>query len=572
MRLKGAEIIVAALQRQGIGIVSGIPGGSNLPIYDALARSTIRHILARHEQGAGFIAQGMARSTGRAAVCLATSGPGVMNLLTAIADAKLDSVPLVAITGQVPSTMIGTDAFQEVDTYGMTLNITKHNFLVKRARDLLHIMPRAFAIAESGRKGPVVVDVPKDVQLEEVEFEDWPDFSPEPAPQDSTSSGIERIAGMIEKAKRPLIYGGGGIINAGAERALTALARNNSIPVALTLMGLGAFPPDDPLYVGMIGMHGAHYTNHIVDEADLILAFGVRFDDRAIGKVNEFCPRASIVHVDIDDSEIDKIKRSHFSMAADVGPVLESLAAMVGHKERPEWTARIQAMKDSYPFPCGVSGDPLHPFNLIRRISDAAEADAIVTTDVGQHQMWVAQAFPFRRARSLLTSGGLGTMGFGLPAAIGAALAHPDRQVICVSGDGSIQMNIQELATLADLGLNVSVIVMNNQHLGLVRQQQELFFNRNFIASRFSRKLDFAALGREFGIPGVNLAAVDDPFRAIEEFLARRGPSLIDIPIHFAENVFPMVPPGAANRDMIGPCRGGPCAGEMIAEELAVAK
>ena len=554
MRLSGAEIIVKSLERQGIEIVAGIPGGSNLPIYNALYRSGIRHILARHEQGAGFIAQGMARSTGEVAVCLATSGPGVMNLLTAIADAKLDSVPLVAITGQVPSSMIGTDAFQEVDTYGMTLNITKHNFLVKSAAELVHVMPRAFEIAGSGRKGPVVVDVPKDVQLEEAEFGGWPEparTSPEiltPAP-----SAVERVAEMIHKAGKPLIYAGGGIVNAAAEKALLALARKNSIPVTLTLMGLGAFPPDDPLYVGMIGMHGAHCTNYIVDEADLVLAFGVRFDDRAIGKVKEFCPHASIVHVDIDNSEIDKIKRSNLSMAADVRPVLEALLPLVEEDERPQWMNRIEAIKKAHPFCLPPTADPLNPLNFIRHLGTVADPDAIITTDVGQHQMWVAQTYPFRKSRTFLTSGGLGTMGFGLPAAIGAALAHPDRQVICVSGDGSIQMNIQELATLAELDLNVTVVVMNNQRLGLVRQQQELFFNGNYIASKFAKRLDFAAIGREYGIRSANLAAMGDPLRAVERILAGHGPGIIDVPIHFAENVFPMVPPGAANRDMIGP-------------------
>jgi len=554
MRLSGAEIIVRSLEREGIKVVAGIPGGSNLPIYNALHKSSIRHILARHEQGAGFIAQGMARSTGRVGVCLATSGPGVMNLLTAIADAKLDSVPLVAITGQVPTSMIGTDAFQEVDTYGMTLNITKHNFLVKSAAELIHTIPRAFEIAGSGRKGPVVVDVPKDVQLGEVGFEAWPDLSRAPLGNGLPArSVVERIAEMICRSKRPLIYGGGGIINAGAGPALLALARKNSIPVALTLMGLGSLPPDDPLYVGMIGMHGAHYTNYIVDEADLVLALGVRFDDRAIGKVKEFCPRAAIVHVDIDDSEIDKIKRTNLSLAADVKPVLEGLLPLVEEDIRPQWMDRIKAIKEEHPFRFPSSFDPLNPLNLMRHISAMVDDDAIITTDVGQHQMWVAQAYPFRKPRTFLTSGGLGTMGFGLPAAIGAALAHPGRQVVCISGDGSIQMNIQELATLAELDLNVSVVIMNNQHLGLVRQQQELFFGGNYIASRFARRLDFAAIGEEYGIRGANLDAVGNPLHAMRDILASGGPGIIDVPIHSAENVFPMVPPGAANRDMIGP-------------------
>ncbi len=554
MKMKGAEIIVKSLERQGIETVAGIPGGSNLPIYDALHKSSIRHVLARHEQGAGFIAHGMARSTGRTAVCLATSGPGVMNLLTAIADGKLDSVPLVAITGQVPSAMIGTDAFQEVDTYGMTLNITKHNFLVKKAGELREVIPRAFRIAEGGRKGPVVIDVPKDVQLEEVSFRDWPALPgrcPDSEPPDPEK--IERMAHMIRSSQKPLIYAGGGIMSGEAEKALLALARRNSIPVALTLMGLGAFPPDDPLYLGMLGMHGARSTNYIIEEADLILALGVRFDDRAIGRVREFCPHASIVHVDIDDSEIDKIKKANLSITSHIGPVLDRLLPLVEENGRETWMARVRAIKMEHPALVPGTSDPLHPINLIGHISAMAAPDAIVTTDVGQHQMWVAQAYPVRKPRTFLTSGGLGTMGFGLPAAIGAALAHPDKQVICISGDGSIQMNIQELATLSDLGLNVSVIIMNNQHLGLVRQQQELFFEGNYIASRFARKLDFAAIGREYGIPGVNLESLRDPLGALRQALSGDGPAIIDAPIHFAENVFPMVPPGAANREMIGP-------------------
>lgn len=554
MRLTGAEIIVKSLERRGIEIVAGIPGGSNLPVYNALYKSSIRHILARHEQGAGFIAHGIARSTGRAAVCLATSGPGVMNLLTAIADAKLDSVPIVAITGQVPTSMIGTDAFQEVDTYGMTLNITKHNFLVKSAEELLHVIPRAFMIAEGGRKGPVVIDVPKDVQLQEVNFIQWPDLKEDRGPSVAYDTAeVEQIARLIHRSKRPLIYAGGGIVNSGAANILSQVAKKNSIPVTLTLMGLGAMHPDDPLYVGMIGMHGAQSTNYIVDEADLLLAFGVRFDDRAIGKVQEFCPRASIVHIDIDDSEIGKIKKSALSMTTDVKPVLEALLSLLEPNDRRGWTARIEAIKKAHPLSLPRTQDLLHPLNLMGHINAMSRPDAIVTTDVGQHQMWVAQAYPFHRPRTLLTSGGLGTMGFGLPAAIGAALAHPDRQIICISGDGSFQMNIQELATLSELDLNVSIVIMNNQHLGLVRQQQELFFDGNYIASRFSKRLDFAAIAREYGIPGVNLGTVNDPLRVLKGMLAGSGPCIIDVPIHYAENVFPMVPPGAANRDMIGP-------------------
>jgi len=550
MKRSGAEIIIEALERQGVNIVAGIPGGANLPIYNALYKSRIRHILARHEQGAGFIAQGMARSTGRAGVCLATSGPGVTNLITAIADAKLDSVPLVAITGQVASTMIGTDAFQEVDTFGMTMNIAKHNYLVKEAGDLPSIIEEAFCIAESGRPGPVLIDVPKDVQLQEVNLDSWPAAMSSVHPK-IDEERISEIARMIGNAKRPLIYAGGGIISAGAEAELFNLVKKNSTPIALTLMGLGTIPPDHPLYLGMLGMHGAACTNYILDEIDLLFALGVRFDDRAIGRVKEFCPQAFIVHIDIDVSEIDKIKRSHISLVADVKEALEGIVPLVDETGREAWTQRIEKIKSEHPLLPPQSDDPLNPLNLMRRISEIVGHDTIITTDVGQHQMWVAQAYPFRRSRTLLTSGGLGTMGFGLPAAIGAALANPDKQVICISGDGSIQMNIQEMATLADLGLKVAVIIMNNQHLGLVRQQQELFFNGNYIASKFDSKLDFAAIGRQFGIRGINLEEALDPVKTIELMLKGKGPCIIDVPIRYSENVFPMVPPGAANREMI---------------------
>ena len=515
MKRNGAEIIIRALERQGIKIIAGIPGGANLPIYNALYKSHIRHILARHEQGAGFIAQGMARTTGKAAVCFATSGPGVTNLITAIADAKLDSVPLVAITGQVASSMIGTDAFQEVDTFGMTMNITKHNYLVKDVRDLPYIIGEAFRIAETGRPGPVLIDVPKDVQLAELDFDHWPDIPAEQDHRGIDTEKIAEIARIMNAAKRPLIYAGGGIVHAHAAEALYALAKKNSIPVVLTLMGLGVFPPDDPLYLGMLGMHGTPCTNYILDEIDLLLAFGARFDDRAIGKVKEFCPQASIIHIDIDGSEIDKIKKSTISLVADIKDALEHITPLVEDNGREQWTGRTETIKREHPLPLLQPNDPLNPLNLMQSISAIARHDTIITTDVGQHQMWVAQGYPFRAPWTFLTSGGLGTMGFGLPTAIGAALANPDKQVICISGDGSIQMNIQEMATLGELGLNVAVIIMNNQHLGLVRQQQELFFNENYIASKFDSRLDFAAIGRQFGIRGIALNEAIGPVKTM---------------------------------------------------------
>lgn len=563
MERTGAEIIATLLERQGVTTVAGIPGGANLPLYDALRAGRIRHVLTRHEQGAGFIAQGMARVSGRAGVCLATSGPGATNLLTAIADAKLDSVPLVAITGQVPTSLIGTDAFQEVDTFGLTLPITKHNYLVRNAADLLEIVPQAFELAESGRPGPVVIDVPKDVQQQQVAFDHWPEPGTRPRPAPCDDAAIARLADRIRRAERPVLYVGGGIVASGSSQLLRHLAQRNSIPVASTLMGLGAFPPDDSLFLGMLGMHGARYTNLALEEADLLLAFGVRFDDRATGRVEAFCRNAEIAHIDIDGSEIDKIKPANLSIVADVGEAIRQLLPLVEDTPRAAWNARIMQLKSEHPFEMPETDDPLHPLNLISRLGEILGPGDIVTTDVGQHQMWVAQAYPFRQPRTCLTSGGLGTMGFGLPAAIGAGLACSDngsaseRRVVCISGDGSFLMNVQELATLADLDLPVTVIILNNGHLGLVRQQQELFYGERYHASRFDSSPDFAALARSFGVPGYNLGESADPIGVLSRALEMSGPCVVDAPIHFAENVLPMVPPGAANREMIG---GSPAA------------
>ncbi len=552
MKHTGARIITTLLERQGVTTVAGIPGGATLPLYDALHSSGIRHVLARHEQGAGFIAQGMARATGKAAVCIVTSGPGTTNLLTAIADAKLDSIPLIAITGQVPTSLIGTDAFQEVDTYGLTLPITKHNFSARNATELLEIIPRAFQIAESGRPGPVVVDVPKDVQLQTVEFDAWPEPYVPLKPNDCEPAAIERLAEMINRAKRPILYIGGGIVASGSSGLLRNLARKNSIPVTSTLMGLGAFPADDPLSLGMLGMHGARYTNYALEEADVILAFGVRFDDRATGKVDHFCPDALIAHIDIDHSEIDKIKTSHLSLVSDAGEVLQRLIPLVDENPREEWNGRIAQLKTEFPFNMPDTCNPLHPLNIITALSKWLEPDDIIATDVGQHQMWVAQVYPFRSPRTLMTSGGLGTMGFGFPTAIGASLARPDKRIVCISGDGSFLMNCQELATLANLNLNVTVIIMNNRHLGLVRQQQELFYGERYHAVRLDTLPDFAALARSFGLRAHNLADAADPSALLYDAITDPAPCVIDAPIRAEENVFPMVPPGAANKDTIG--------------------
>jgi acetolactate synthase I/II/III large subunit len=556
MILTGAEVVIRLLEKQGIEVISGIPGGANLPLYHALAKSRIRHVLARHEQGAGFIAHGMARSTGKPAVCFATSGPGATNLLTAIADAKLDSVPIIAITGQVSTSLLGTDAFQEVDTYLMTLPITKHNFLVKDAAELLSVIPRAFEIAGSGRQGPVVVDIPKDVQQQEVEVDSSVGYTRSSSASYTDAPLVTRIAEIINHSDRPVIYAGGGVAVSGSHHHLYQLAKRNSIPVALTLMGLGSFPPEDQLYLGMLGMHGAPYTNIVLEESDLLLAFGVRFDDRAIGKATGFCPDARIVHIDIDGAEINKIKRCEVSLAADISTVLSELTPLVRADGRPKWVGRIRALKEIAPFPMPRADDALHPMNVIRKVQGLAPPGAIVTTDVGQHQMWVAQLFKFHSPRTFLTSGGLGAMGFGLPAAIGASLANPGRQVLCVSGDGSIQMNLQELATLAELSLPVTVLVINNGELGMVRQQQELFYEQTYIASKFERRLDFAAIACQFGLKSYSVSEPGMLEEALTQAFSHRTPSLIDVRVRDTDNVFPIVPPGAANREMIAGFHG----------------
>jgi acetolactate synthase-1/2/3 large subunit len=551
MKHNGAEIIIHLLERQGVTTIPGIPGGCNLPLYDALTHSAIRHVLTRHEQGAAFFAQGVARTTGRAAVCFATSGPGATNLVTAIADAKLDSIPVIAITGQVSTSLLGTDAFQEVDMYNLTMPITKHNFLVQDAHELFEIIPRAFEIAESGRPGPVLIDVPKDVQTQMVEFDHWPEPWVKPAAKPCNRKAIAKLAEMIREAQRPVFYIGGGILAADCSDALASAARKNGIPVTATLMGLGAFPVDDPLWLGMLGMHGPRHTNHAMEEADLLIACGVRFDDRATGKVSQFCPNAAIAHIDIDPAEINKIRAAHLPIAGDVGQALSQLIPMLEENPRTEWNARVAQIKAQYP---PESADPSvwnHPLNLIKFMGEILDSEDIVATDVGQHQMWAAQAYPHRLPRKWLTSGGLGTMGFGLPTAIGAAVAQPDRRVLCVSGDGSILMNIQELATLADLGANVKLVIMNNGRLGLVRQQQELFYGARYSASQFSTRPDFAGIARCFGLPSLDLEQTENPMAALEEALRKPGPCVINMPVPAMENVYPMVPPGGANREML---------------------
>lgn len=551
--LNGAQIVVRLLERQGIDIVAGIPGGTNLPIYDALGQSTlIHHVLARHEQGAGFMAQGMARVSGRPAVCLATSGPGATNVLTAIADAKADSIPLITITGQVPRAMIGTDAFQEVDTYGLSIPITKHNFLVSSADELLEVIPRAFSIAASGRPGPVLIDIPKDVQTQVIDVTAWPapgQVEPGPAVDPDL---IAQAATMINAAERPILYLGGGVVHSGASALAVELAEKANLPTVMTLMALGTMPVDHRLSLGMLGMHAARYANMALDECDLLIAVGARFDDRATGKVAAFCPQAKIIHIDIDPAELDKIKTAHIGITADVGQALAELLPMLSENTRKIWVDRSIQLRAQYPLNMPGADDPRTHFGLIRTVAACLDNDAIIATDVGQHQMWVAQGYPLRRPRQWLTSGGLGTMGFGVPTAIGAALAEPGRTVVCFTGDGSILMNIQELVTAAEENVNLKIVLLDNASLGLVHQQQTLFYGERLFASQFRASPDFIKIAQGFGIAAVDLDQSANPCAALMDAISRPGPCLIHASIDVEQKVFPMVPPGAANHEMIG--------------------
>ncbi|HDC4490259.1 TPA: acetolactate synthase large subunit [Enterobacter asburiae] len=550
-RFTGAQLIVHLLERQGITTVAGIPGGTVLPLYDALSQSTqIRHVLARHEQGAGFIAQGMARTQGKPAVCMACSGPGATNLVTAIADARLDSIPLICITGQVPSSMIGTDAFQEVDTYGISIPITKHNYLVRDISELPQVISDAFRIAQSGRPGPVWIDIPKDVQTAEIEIDVLPEPGERaPAPEFSAES-VRDAAAMINAAKRPVLYLGGGAINAADE--IRQFAEKANLPTTMTLMALGMLPKAHPLSLGMLGMHGARSTNYILQEADLLIVMGARFDDRAIGKTEQFCPNAKIIHVDIDRAELGKIKQPHVAIQGDVAEVLAQLIPQTDAADRADWRKLVADLQREFPGAIPTEGDPLSHYGLINAVAACVDDSAIITTDVGQHQMWTAQAYPLNRPRQWLTSGGLGTMGFGLPAAVGAALANPDRKVICFSGDGSLMMNIQEMATAAENQLDVKIILMNNEALGLVHQQQSLFYKQGVFAATYPGMINFMQIAAGFGLHTCDLNAEEDAHAALQAAISRPGPALIHVRIDPEQKVYPMVPPGAANTEMVG--------------------
>ena len=577
IRATGSQIIVKLLELEGIKTVAGLPGGYILPLYDELNRSSIKHVLVRQEQAAGFIAQGMARSSGKPAVCMVTSGPGAMNLLTAIADARCDSVPVVAFTGQVNTSLIGTDSFQEADTFGLSFPITKHSMMVTRAEDLFTAIPKAFAIATSGRPGPVLIDLPKDVQTAVVEFDSWPTArslnaigKPYTAIRNVSSkedvkNAISEMTKVLLEAKKAVLFAGGGCNSPLASEAVNKFLAAYNCSVVTSLMGIGAVPRSAENNLGMVGMHGSYVANVAMHDADVVLALGVRFDDRATGVIEKFCPDAQILHVDVDAAEINKILPSAISVVGEIEDVLPRLTESViagskkssgASKARKEWLGelkKIQAETESILLGrCkNVPKDSVNPRAFIRDIPLYAEKagvkpeNIIVTTDVGQHQMWTAQYYPVEKPRQLLTSGSLGTMGFGLPAAIGAALANKNKRVVCVSGDGSILMNVQELITLAEENLNVTVFVLQNGSLGMVRQQQMYLFKKNYSASEFAMSPDFLTVARGFNIDAVD--ANEDPEWYKKAF--SKGPHLVVLHIDKDENVLPFVAAGHANVD-----------------------
>lgn len=547
----GARMVVEALEREGVRHVFGYPGGAIMPLYDALPGSSLQHILVRHEQAAALAADAYGRVTGEPGVCIATSGPGATNLVTGIANAFLDSVPLVAITGQVATPLIGTDAFQEVDIFGITLPIVKHSFLVRRTEDIPQIFADAFRIARSGRPGPVLIDLPKNVAAGEA----MPVKPKVPSVQRSAVDPelIARANAMISEARAPILYFGGGIAIARAERALRDLSRRSGIPSVATLKGLGGVPTDAEAFLGMLGMHGMRAANMAIDECDLLICIGARFDDRATGRLDSFAPSAKVIHIDGDQAEIGKLRRPEVGLAGDIAAIMDQLTAIPS--DAAEWREQCLRRKRKWAMSYDAPGNGVYAPALLKQLSEDAGEDAIFTCDVGQHQMWVAQHCRFSRPQGHLTSAGLGTMGYGIPAGIGALLASPQSTVIAVSGDGSIMMNIQELATLRRYRLPLKIVLLDNAQLGMVRQWQELFFDQNFSEIDLSDNPDFAEVARAFGIEAFTIDHRSEVPGAIARLLGTRGPILCHVRIDPRENVWPLVPPNSSNVQMLEPSR-----------------
>jgi acetolactate synthase-1/2/3 large subunit len=562
-KMTGKQMVVEALKREGVDVIFGFPGGAIIDLYDTLEKdSAIKHVLVRHEQGAAHAADGYARASGKVGVCVATSGPGATNTVTGIATANMDSVPIVVFTGQVPTALIGNDAFQEVDIVGITRPCTKHNYLVKDVKDLPQILKEAFYIARSGRPGPVLVDLPKDVQNAKAEF-DYPQeiklrsYNPVTEPH---GKQIERAYRLIEKAKRPVIYAGGGVIISEADKELRALAKAIYIPVTMTLMGLGGFPGTHELSLGMLGMHGTYRANMAMANSDLIIAIGARFDDRVTGKIEAFAPLAKIIHLDIDPTSIQKNVKVDVPIVGDCKRILKKLLDAVKDAGRPAeawrdqhqaWLQQLDAWGKRHPLTYKKESGVIKPQYVIEKLYEMTKGQAIITTEVGQNQMWTAQFYKFDEPRTLLTSGGLGTMGYGFPAAIGAQMAFPEKLVVDVAGDGSIQMNIQEMATAMEQRLPVKIVILNNQFLGMVRQWQELFYDRRYAATEFEMTPDFVKLAEAYGAKGFRATKPEEVDDVLSKGLQAEGLVIMEFAIAREEGVFPMVPAGKATTEML---------------------
>ena len=555
MRMTGAQILLDAFKKEGVEVIFGYPGGQVLPIFDKLYDCPIKFILVRHEQGAAHAADGYARVTGKPGVCIATSGPGATNLVTGLATAYMDSIPMVAITGQVKTFLIGNDAFQEADITGITRPVTKHNYLVEDIKDLARIIKEAFHIATTGRPGPVLIDFPSDIQLQETDF-DYPE-KVEMRGYNPTYEGhpgqIKRAAKAIEAAKRPILYVGGGAITSGASGEIRELSKKCGIPVTMTLLGLGAFPQDNDLCLGMLGMHGTAYANHAIMESDLIISVGARFDDRVTGKLDAFAPHAKVIHIDIDPSSVSKNVDVDIPIVGDAKKIMEKLVGEAKKPDTASWLKRVAELKSKYPLKYKNDDDKLRPQFVIEEIYKATKGNAIIATEVGQNQMWAAQFYRFTKPRTMLSSGGLGTMGYGFPAAIGAQLGKPGAVVFDIAGDGSIQMNIQELATAVANKLPVKIAILNNCYLGMVRQWQELFYKKRYSQVCLeSTGPDFVKLAEAYGAVGMRITSKADVAPAIEKAIRTDNVVMMDFVVEKEENVMPMAPPGEAINRMIG--------------------
>jgi acetolactate synthase-1/2/3 large subunit len=558
--MRAVDALMECLKAEGVDVVFGLPGGANLPTYDAFYDAGIRHILVRHEAGGGHAAEGYAKATGKVGVALATSGPGATNLVTPICDAMMDSVPIVFITGQVRTELLGTDGFQEADTIGITMPIVKHSFMIQHPLEIPRSVHEAFHIARTGRPGPVVLDIPQDLSRADIPYEPVTDVRL-PGYQPTTDGNQKQIrlaAKALANSRRPVIYAGGGVISADAAPELTELATSDRFPVTCTVMGLGGFPAPHEQWLGMLGMHGTRAANYAMDEADLIVAIGARFDDRITGKLSEFAPRAKFIHIDVDPAEISKNVPAHIPIVGDAKNILPRLTAEYralspDSARLEEWWSRIRSWQERYPLRYEDSTDSeIKPQFMIQALYEATGGEAIVTSDVGQHQMWTAQYFHFRQPRRWINSGGLGTMGFGLPAAMGAKVGCPSDTVVCVAGDGSVQMNIQELATCVQEGIAIKVFVMNNGYLGMVRQWQELFWDKRYSHVEMGRWPDFVKLAEAYGATGLRFEDKRTLVKDIQEAIATEGPVLVDVRVTREENTYPMIPAGQAARDMVG--------------------